>query len=136
VSWETSDGAAFGITPERALATILGGEPSPPQSEWLSMPQLRAWIEAVPAGPARSYDDAARIVAGAMFALLEQHPEVAPLSADALGPRWRALDPAGWKALDARAVGPTAFQFGWAWNAVRAIRGLPTGKNPALLEVG
>lgn len=135
-TWETSDGAAQGVKPSRALETILGGSPAPESSECMSIADLSSWILAVPAGRAQNYDDAARIVAVAMLSLLSEHPQLAPLGAHKLAERWEQLDPADYKAMDELSLGPTAFQWGWAWNAARAVLGLPTGANPALVEIG
>lgn len=41
MSWETSDGAALGVKPERALETILGGAPPPPAAECMSLSRWR-----------------------------------------------------------------------------------------------
>jgi hypothetical protein len=130
------DGAAGGVKPSRALETILGGAPQPAEAECMPIAEFTAWILSVPDGEAQSYDDAARIIACAMLKLLAAHPAVAPMSASALGRRWQELDPESYKAMNERSLGPTAFQWGWAWNAVRAVSGLPTGANPAIVEIG
>jgi len=150
-----SDGAQQGIGAERALGTILGGQPAPSEDEGMSREALEARIMVAPYPP-ESYDDAALYTAKFILTALRAHPEIqtAPVedaydfSGIELGQRmpdvipltqkgWPALlkeiDPAGY---DAAVDEITGFMWGWATNAARYILDLPEVPNPAIITIG
>jgi len=76
----SSDGAAFGIDAERALRTILGGEPAPTEGEQEDRETVRARVAAAfvrfrdGAAP-DGYGDCCDMVAGALVHFFEAMPE-------------------------------------------------------------
>lgn len=68
----SNDGATQGITAERALATILGGVPTPTEDEEQTKEQVRARIETA---DATSYNGCADCITHAMLRVLEDRPE-------------------------------------------------------------
>jgi hypothetical protein len=100
---------------------------------------LYEWIQAVPDGEAQTYDDAARIIAKAMLEFVQTSSlasEFRAMSSREFGKRWEDEQREHYLAADKRARGVTAFQFGWAYNAVRAILDLESAGNPAIVEIG
>jgi len=138
-TFSSADGASEGILPERALQMILGGESAAAANERLSRAALEAWIcEPLPEGKAETYNEAARIVAQGMLLFTRKHPEldVRPLAIDPFMKRWEELEPEQYRQVMERSREPTAFQAGWAYNAVRSILGFMPSGNPALAEFG
>lgn len=132
-----SDGADQGIRPDRALRTILGGEPEPQQEEGMSPSQMLEWIETAPTEP-NSYDDATRMLAKGILLFARAHltpDRLKSLAADDFDDAWKTTDEAGRRATFDACHGPTGFMFGWAYNAVRYCSELPPKANPAILEV-
>ena len=81
----SSDGAHSGIGAERALKTILGGEPAPAEDEMESREQVRKRIMAAP-GPGgewrvETYGQAADAIAKALVFLIEEDPSLLGVSA-------------------------------------------------------
>lgn len=76
----SSDGAALGIDAERALRTILGGEPAPSEDEVQDRETVRARIDAAfvrfreGAAPG-GYGDCCDMLAGAVLNFFEARPE-------------------------------------------------------------
>lgn len=77
----SNDGAHLGISAERALGTILGGEPSPSEDERMTDEQFEAWVRSCPEiiGPSledgSAYGDIARLAAKWCLIFLEANPE-------------------------------------------------------------
>lgn len=69
-----SDGADEGIGAERALKTILGGDPPPGPEEQESVEAMRARILAAPLDPHGSYDGCATACARIVLEALERWP--------------------------------------------------------------
>lgn len=154
-----SDGAAFGIGAERALGTILGGEPAPTEEEGMSVAEMTEWLVNAPAAtdPAAltSYGECARAVAGEILRWALANPQrYARTPAeneyehDAEGKLvfndegglnlvqvglYGVLKDEG-VALDL--LGITGFQWGWAYNAARRCLELPPEPNPAIVTLG
>ncbi len=144
-----SDGAQQGITPERALGTILGGEPAPSEDEGMSREAMETRIMAAPYPP-ETYDDAALGMARFILTTLRAHPDIAthpvemeldmknstPDNIIVTCKGWSGLlkevDPEGY----ARACsGISGFQWGYAVNAARYVLDLHEVANPALVTV-
>jgi hypothetical protein len=153
----SSDGAHLGVSAERALATILGGEPSPSQDEQMDAETFRTWI--LTANRDDSYGETARLCARYLLEYLGAHPEDMRLpihrtydwdraraelgrspdtveemeryrTGDGLFDRAAASNPR-LKEMDL-----TGFMVGWAFNAARRCLELPPAPNSALLTVG
>lgn len=150
-----TDGAHQGITPERALKTILGGEPAPEDDEGMSRQEMRDAILAVQLDkPAESYDEAAMQAARLIYDFVTEDPlERRKIPAETEYD-WQGdpdhgsegLKPEYLKALglydvmkehgiDLASLGLTGFQWGWAVNAARyALAELPV-PNPAIITI-
>jgi hypothetical protein len=148
-----SDGSQQGISPERAIRTILGGEPAPEKDDesspgyWLK--RLRAKDDNT-----GGYDAHAEVMAKYILRAYESHPHLqsAPNSTKYVEPidwnnpvvlerdlsdRLKAevyTDPAHpfRRALSEA----TGFTWGWAFNIARYALGLPPEPNPAIIEIG
>jgi hypothetical protein len=151
-----TDGASQGIKPERALKTILGGEPAPDDGEGMSRTQMRDAILAVdPAKKAESYDEAAMQAARLIYDFVTEDPfERRKIPAEteydwdgdpdhgAKGRKPEYVKALGLydvmkdHGIDLASLGLSGFQWGWAVNAARyALAELPV-PNPAIIEVG
>jgi hypothetical protein len=153
-----SDGAHLGVSAERALKTILGGEPEPTEDEQMDADTFRQWL--VSADRADTYEECARLCARYLLEYLTAHPEDMQLPLDATYDFERAHrelgdTPLTTEALDQfrlsdgvwdratvaipelEALGHdlTGFQAGWAFNAARRCLELPPAPNPALITV-
>lgn len=148
-----SDGASQGIGAERAIKTILGGEPAPEQEEERS-PAF--WLERLKAKDDNigGYEAHAEVMAKYMVLAIEadrtleqypistvykkptdwNNPEViTPDLSDVL--KERVYTDAGHpfrRALSAA----TGFTWGWAYNIARYALGLPQQPNPAIITIG
>ena len=157
-----SDGANLGIGPDRALHTILGGEPPPEEEEGLSREAMQEKIYAASQAEPASYEECGWICARIVLEYLEQHPddiglppddvydwerfradgagsysraEMAKyLLAEGLFERIRVRDAERAKQLDD--LGLTDFLWGWGYNAAHHVLALPTAPNPAIVEIG
>jgi hypothetical protein len=154
-----SDGAHLGVGAERALKTILGGEPAPTADECESVEQMRARILSAPI-EAKTYDGAATACARLILEAWKQYPQLAELPHETIYLRdahgqmvWRdGVDPACVRLVpglhdalkqlyadrpDALAVlrDLTGFMWGWAVNAALRCIDQPPAPNPALLTV-
>lgn len=144
----SADGAHLGVTPERALKTILGGEPSPAQDEQMDVAAFERWILDAPAADdndIHSYDDAARAFAKIVLEHLRAHPDDAQLTTDGkfaeVDGEFQQTEPGIWDRVRAAhpeiaELGLTGFQVGWAVNAARHIVGQPPNPNPAIITIG
>ena len=150
------DGANIGVKADRALKSILGGEPQPSAEERATPEQVRARLMAAPrigeAEPS-GYGACADMVARAVLEFIEAHPEhrSAPAStsydmpeAGTFEERWsrRTLvaeslyDIMKREGVDLASLGITGFQWGWAYNCAHYCLGLPPQPNPAILTIG
>lgn len=141
-----SDGAHLGIGAERALRSVLGGEPSPTEDERMDQAAFEQYLLSAPEQP-ESYDDAARLAAKWMLEHLRAFPDDAALSvegkyafADDTGESMVEIEPSLYDKV--KATHPriselelTGFMVGWAANAARSCLSLPPQRNPALWEV-
>lgn len=131
-----SDGAHLGVSADRALKTILGGETSPTEKEMETRDTVRARVLAAP-GPVgsmkpRSYGQAADCIAKAFVLLVEADPTV-------LDPARKVdlydLANAKWPGFDEWLGGATGFMVGWATNCTRWLYEQQPVRNPALLTI-
>ena len=151
-----SDGANQGVTAERALDTILGGGAPPTEEDKQTPGEVEARIRACPtpeewAGqPPQDYGEAADYAAHAFLLIADEDPGILTREErypddehEILRGRVRDLDSVLYEAAKAlwgeepiRDLGLSGFQAGWAANAVRYVKGQPTGGNPAVVEMG
>lgn len=124
------DGAHEGILPERALATLLGGEVPPPPTLRINADQMRAWIDGAPDEP-RTYDDYPALCARFILRLWASDPAAVQLDARALWERLVARFPQARQTLR----GLSGYQMGYALNAARRLNELPPVPNPAILRL-
>ena len=153
-----SDGAHHGIGAERALKTILGGEPAPTEAETETVEQMRARILSAPI-EATSYAGAATACARLILEAWKKYPQLLEvphksvyLHSDDGQMFWRDTEPrcvvlipglhTALKALyadreDAQQVlrDLTGFMWGWAVNAALRCIDQPPAPNPAILTV-
>jgi hypothetical protein len=151
-----SDGASQGIKPERALKTILGGEPPPDDDEGMSRQEMRDAILAVDVTKdPETYDEAAMLTARLIYDFVMEDPFERRKIPPETEYDWDG-DPdrgsAGMKPEYIKAVGlydvmkdhgiPLAslglsgFQWGWAVNAARYALSEPPVPNPAIVTIG
>ncbi len=139
-----TDGAHLGVGAERALKTILAGDPPPTRDEQMDVDAFRAWIEAAPDSPA-SYDDAARYAAKRILAFYQANPEAVNVPTNGQyeerDGEWVKTGPDLYDLISEadpsfRDLGLTGFQYGWAVNAARRCWELPPVPNPAIVTVG
>ena len=93
----SSDGAHLGVSADRALKTIIGGDPEPEPDERRSPDEMRAWILSAPttdefraymdahegAYTDADYGDCARVVARVILEAYLAEPSLASLPMDA-----------------------------------------------------
>lgn len=138
----SGDGAHEGLTPSRALATIIGGEGQPEQSEKRNPDEMRAWIMGAPEPPFwrdgmehgsaeadEAYNNVVRWAAKQCLVLFLADPSTAQLDESQLYGELADANPA------LRAEGMTGFQWGFAVNAARFCVELPPQPNPAIIDV-
>lgn len=153
----SSDGAHLGVDAERALKTILSGEPSPGEDERMDAETFRTWIKTCPAD-VTGYGETARLAAHYLLEYLTAHPDDMRLPLDDSHDFDRAKKELGhWpssieelqryrttEGLWDRAVAEypalhaldlTGFMAGWAFNAARRCLELPPAANGALLTI-
>jgi len=131
----SADGAHLGVSAERALKTILGGEPEPTKDEQMDADTFRQWL--LSADRADTYEESARLCARYLLEYLTAHPEDMQLPLNATLLSEGVWDRAAVAMPDLEELGHelTGFQAGWAFNAARRCLELPPAPNPALLEV-
>jgi hypothetical protein len=146
-----SDGATVGVNAERALKTILGGEPEPGPEEMESVESMRARLLAMDtAREPTGYGDCAEMAAAMVLRWLLEDPEraVGPVESEY---DWTDFDgdmskppkviAIGWygrmkaDGVDLERLGLSGFMWGWAANAARRCVELPPVANPAILTV-
>lgn len=155
----SDDGAQMGVSAERALGTILGGDPQPNDEECMTADEMRAMSLAAPFD-ADDYGGAANAVARVILEAFLQYPPLVqiptetPYLHDERGQLVMVNDgmqlvPIGLGLYDVlkglvasdrerREVfsGITGFQWGWAVNAARRCVELPEVPNPAIMTIG
>jgi len=152
-----SDGAHLGIGAERAMKTIVGGEPHPTEAECETIEQMRARILAAPI-ESKSYDGAATACARLILEAWKKYPQLIEVphtgvylnnadgqmvweecgGAVTLVPGLHdALKQVYRERPEALAVlsGLTGFQWGWAVNAALRCIDQPPVQNPAIVTV-
>ena len=154
---EMSDGANLGIGAERALKTILGGEP--PETECETVEQMKARILTAPI-TATSYDGTATACARLILEAWKAYPQLVEVPHETVylvgadgRMVWRDTEPhdvvivpglhTTLKALYADRpealevlCGLTGFMWGWAINAALRCIDQPSVRNPAIVEIG
>lgn len=144
-----TDGAHLGVGAERALKTILGGEPQPAPEERQTAEQMRDEILATTVDP-HTYGGTANYAAKLILEWLLADPLRAQGPAENVydnGPDgqmlwvdghavvkergWYDLMKADGIALDTLDL--TGFMWGWAVNAARRCLELPPVPNPAII---
>lgn len=145
-----SDGANIGVTAERALGTVLGGQEQPQEEERMSTGQFKDWI--LSAETVDSYDDSARMAAKYVIEWLLEDPKRAQFPVeneyekDADGhiifEGGMRLTEKGWydrmkeDGVPLEQLGLSGFQWGWAANAARTCLEMPSVPNPAIVTIG
>lgn len=152
------DGAHLGVGAERALETVLGGQPQPSKDERASRARLLETItEAASRNTPAGYDDAANMIAGLVFRFYCEKPEAQAWPVTQKGyyllpdgthaDRWCAdgtftpTTPNLYDEVDKFTGGrlsqieATGFMWGWAVNAARYVSNLPPEPNPAIIEI-
>lgn len=122
-----SDGADMGVTPERALGTILGGQPQPSEEEKMSPEKMRDELMKQPddyKDIEGSYDSGAMWLAKQFLLLLE-----AGVEGD-----YNVLYDKMKEKNGEQDYGFTGFMVGWANNAARYALNRPPQPNPAFVE--
>ena len=149
-----SDGAHSGVSAERALKTILGGEPAPTEAECESVEAMRARILAAPIA-SETYDGTAMACARLILDAWRKYPQLLEVPTAAiylkrdvnsfaeapieLVPGLHSVlkqvywgQPAALEVL----AGLSSFMWGWAVNAALRCIDQPPAPNPALVTVG
>lgn len=153
----SGDGAHLGVGAERALKTILGGEPAPTEAEQEDIETMRARILSAPI-EAVSYDGTATACARLILEAWKRWPQLAEVPTQSV----YLESPDGkmeWIGGDAVVLVPglhaalkqcyrdrpealavlsdlTGFMWGWACNAALRCVDLPPEPNPALVTIG
>jgi len=149
-----SDGAHLGVSADRALGTILGGEPSPGEEEQMGVVEFREWLE-LPDQEPHDYGEAARRMARVILAYFLEDPRRATYPTESeydfaadpdhgcQGMKPEFTNHVGLYEMmkrDGRRTddfdGCSGFQWGWAVNAARRCVELPPVPNPAIIEIG
>lgn len=133
------DGSHYATTANRALNTILGGEPQPVTDEICTPEQVLKRIMdcPLPEGPSpftgdateESYSKATDCIARAMLETTTDENR----DEDYSEAWYRAK--ARWPNLDDWIGGASGFMVGFAWNTVRYIKGWGEVANPALCTI-
>ena len=152
----SNDGANMGVDSERALKTILGGEPSPepPEDVEAKREDVRQRLEQ--AKPT-SYNGASECIARAVLRLYNNQPETREWPAEQkyewpkdengnlvyidsptiTGPNlWDAVKEIAEEEELVAMNGATGFMWGWAVNCARWLFDLPEVPNPAIVTIG
>lgn len=159
----SDDGADLGITAERALRTVLGGEGQPAEDERDTPEVVRARVMAsLSRAEPRDYGDAADMAAGMVLTYFDRTPEARDWPAGRGGkwvdvetgepwtgdPQWDRMEyrpapgPDLYEQVKAMSegrlsdLGLSGFQWGWAVNAAKYAVGAPPVPNPAIMTVG
>lgn len=150
-----SDGAHQGVTPERALKTILGGEPAPTPDEGNEWFVLRDKVRDAAPNP-DTYDGCALRAARLILEYFDEDEEREALPTENVyakdtdgqlvwedeGRSLKLVQPGLYEVMKEAGIteleylGLTGFQWGWAVNAARHIKGLPPVPNPAIITIG
>lgn len=147
-----SDGSQQGIAAERALKTILGGEPAPEKDDHNSPAY---WLKRLceKDDNINGYEAHAEVIAKYILQAYESHPHLKDAPNES-----KYLEPIDWenpviltKSLSdqlkqevyqdpkhpfRQALSEaTGFSWGWAFNIARYTIGLPPQPNPAIIEI-
>jgi hypothetical protein len=153
----SADGAHLGVSAERAIKTILGGEPSPEEgdADVMDVNAMREWLLSAAAEHAMdSYDECARYAGRLILESFLADPDLAQLPGETEYD-WEADPDHGthgmkpqfvvhrslYDVLEERGVplgdlGLSGFMWGWAVNAARRCVELGPVANPAIMTVG
>lgn len=141
-----SDGAHLGVSAERALKTVLGGEPSPEEDEQMGVIEFRAYIMQPDQEP-HDYGEAARRAARTILEFFMEDPRRATIPTETVYQQpvdWSnpvVLEPDLYNVMKGHGypladLGLTGFQWGWAVNAARRCVELEPVSNPAIVTIG
>ena|SRR6266487_2805928 len=140
-----SDGAGLGITADRALETILGGDPSPTEDEEQTPEQVRARIETATPD---TYGGATDCMTRAVLRLFAQREDTqvwpTDRTYDTIDGKFQAVGPDLYSEAKTVATpdeltafdGCTGFMWGFAVNQARWLSGQHPGGNPAIVTIG
>jgi len=144
-----TDGSDLGVTAERALSTILGGDPLPDEDEQQTPEQV---TERIKMATPDSYAGATDCMTRAVLRLFEQREETRVWPSERVTPE-SVYDPdtntfsnlapdlyaAAKEAATADEVeafeGCTGFMWGFAVNQARWLTGQHPGSNPAVVTI-
>ena len=155
------DGSNIGIGAERALASILGGEPEPEAEERLTREELSRQLADVPTlndirvGKAKGlgYGETATVATRAILEFWSAHPEFkdCPVESEYEPDAWKDFDgdsqnfPKPVRAglydvmkqhdYDLGVLDLTGFMWGFAYNQARWLRYEEPESNPAIIEI-
>lgn len=158
----STDGSSMGINAERALASILGGEPEPEAEERLTREEVRQQLGKLPSlvpgrvygGQSLGYGETTQVVTKAILDFWGQYPEFedAPAANEYAPDAWANFDGdaknfpkpvrLGLYDLmkqhdyDLGSLGLTGFMWVFAFNQARWLRYEEGQENPAIIEVG
>lgn len=149
-----SDGAQEGIGAERALDTILGGQPAPEIAEQASREEVEHRIRATPLDDRSGYGSCADAAARAVLEYLEADPERLNIPTENVyetdsttgnvvftsdgdlhlvtSGLYERMKQDGVPLSD---LGLSGFQWGWAVNCARWILDAPPVPNPAIFTI-
>lgn len=148
-----SDGAQLGVGAERALATILGGEPQPSLDEIETVEQMRERILATTEADATTYDGMATFAAKLILEYLLADPRRAAIPTENVYEKdengrlvfnseggLNLVTPGLYEVMKADGIpldklGLTGFMWDWAVNAARRCVEAPAVPNPAILTI-
>ena len=137
-----TDGSYLGVSPGRALRTMLGGQSQPPLDDCNSPENVLKRVIAAPLpgqglapyhqstlSEEEQYGLATDCIAHAML-------ETTDIANEASGcdEAWNRAKKE-WPQLGDWLQGPTGFMVGFAWNSVRYIKGWDEQSNPAILTL-
>lgn len=151
----SGDGAAMGVGAERALKTILGGQPQPDEEEMESVEAMRNRLLTMTKPEEWSYGSAADWCAALILRYFLADPRRASIPTEAEYD-WEGDPDRGTQgtkpeftrsiglyetmkrdghAEELEDLGLTGFQWGWAVNAARRCVELGPVPNPAILSI-
>lgn len=160
----TADGAHIGVSPQRALATIIGGAEPPDSSEQMSVEQMREKLLGAPridqlaadelVDDDASYDRTCEVTAGEILRWALANPDRFAACAMETEYDWEGDPDHGAEGMKPEFVikpglytvlkddgipladlGLSGFMWGWAYNAAARCLELPPQPNPAFLIV-
>jgi len=154
----SDDGADLGVGAERALKTVLGGEPQPTEEERQTVEEMNERLRAAPI-EGTSYEGTADACARIILEAWDNYPDIRDVPSEnrylkdkegkLVEPRvgvlfpltislhevLKRLHPKGTPGHEVLS-GLTGFMWGWAVNAARRCYGLSPVSNPAIVTIG